>query len=275
MLIITRYCVIAAVLAACVLTAPAASFDPAADFSLASNPNGPWSYGYALAQDGSLILYTNKGIIERMDVWNKPIQLVTPWIARNSTASAVEWNGTARYEPGALSLHPGPQNQRAILRFTPPSAGQYSVAGFFYGQDFWGPTTTDVHLLLNGASIFDGTITFFGGSVPFNKALTLDNADRLDFVVGFGGNSFYYDSTGLSALIENEPGPRLFYRRLEGAGLELSWTTNTTGFRLETTSALGLEPWVEVESPVNVQGAVFAVSVDMAPTRRFFRLTKP
>jgi hypothetical protein len=200
--------------------AHSASFDPAADFSLAGNPNGPWSYGYSQTPGGPLILHATSGGGDGLEFWNTDISIGLPWVVRNSTTTPVNWAGTTVFAPGALSLHPGPNGQMAILRFTVPSTGQYSIDGAFFGQDYVGPTTTDVHVLLNGTSIFDGVVSDFGTSQPFNTTLALASGSYLDFVVGFGSNQTYlYDSTGLSVLITPVPEPRALALAGVAAGL--------------------------------------------------------
>jgi hypothetical protein len=189
------------------------SYDPAADFSLSGNPNGPWSYGYAQTLGGPLIVHATSGSGGGLDFWNTDISIGLPWVVRNSTAAPINWAGTTVFAPGALSLHPGPNGQVAVLRFTVPAAGQYLVNGSFFGQDYVGPTTTDVHLLVNGTSIFNDVVSDFGVNHSFNTTLTLAAGSQLDFAVGFGPitpnvyDSYYYDSTGLSALITLVPEP--------------------------------------------------------------------
>ena len=201
---------IAAAMAVSLTVAHSASFDPAADFSLAGNPNGPWSYGYSQTLGGPLILHTTSGSDGGLDFWNTDISIGLPWVARNTTATPINWAGTTVFAPGALSIHPGPNGQVAIVRFTVPATGQYSVNGVFFGQDHVGPTTTDVHLLLNGTSIFDGVVADFGTSQPFNTTLALAAGSHLDFAVGFGSNQTYlYDSTGLAATITAVPEPTI------------------------------------------------------------------
>ena len=195
-------------LSTAVVSAASFSYDPAADFSLSGNPNGPWSYGYAQTLGGPLIVHATSGSGGGLDFWNTDISIGLPWVVRNSTAAPINWAGTTVFSPGALSLHPGPNGQVAILRFTVPAAGQYLVNSSFFGQDYVGPTTTDVHLLVNGTSIFNDAVSDFGVNHPFNTTLTLAAGSQLDFAVGFGSNGNYlYDSTGLSALITLVPEP--------------------------------------------------------------------
>jgi hypothetical protein len=199
---------IAAAMILSLAVARSASFDPAVDFSLAGNPNGPWSYGYSQLLGGPLILHVASGSGGGLDYWNTDISIGLPWIVRNSTATAVNWAGTTVFAPGALSLHPGPQGEVEVLRFTVPSAGQYLVSGAFFGLDYVGPTTTDVHILLNGSSIFDDVVSDYGSNHPFSTTLTLTAGSQLDFAVSFGSNQTYlYDSTGLTATITQVPEP--------------------------------------------------------------------
>lgn len=205
---LVRPAAIAAALVLSVTVAQATTYDPTADFSLAGNPNGPWSYGYSLTLGGPLIPHASSGSGGGLDYWNTPISIGLPWVARNTTAAPINWAGTTVFAPGALSLHPGPSGEVAILRFTVPAAGQYLITGSFFGQDYIGTTTTDVHLLLNGTSIFDDTVSDFSVNHAFNTTVTLAAGAQLDFAVGFGSNGNYlYDSTGLSGLITLVPEP--------------------------------------------------------------------
>jgi len=211
---------IAAAMAVSLTVAYPATFDPAADFSFAANPNGPWSYGYSQTLGGSLILHTTSGGGSGLDFWNTEISIGLPWVVRNSSASPVNWSGTTVFAPGALSLHPGPQGEVEVLRFTVPSDGQYQISGEFFGQDYVGPTTTDVHILLNGASIFDDVVSDYAISHPFSTTLMLGSGSHLDFAVGFGSNQTYlYDSTGLSAAITLVPEPTMLTFAGVAAGL--------------------------------------------------------
>jgi len=86
-----------------------------------------------------------------------------------------------------------------------------SITGFFEGIDP-APTTTDVHVLLDGGThLFDGNISSFNAPLPFNLTRILAAGDTIDFAVGVGTDgSFAFDSTGLSATIvpsSSVPGP--------------------------------------------------------------------
>ena len=91
-----------------------------------------------------------------------------------------------------------------MIRWTAPSAGSVKVSGSFYRLDQF--ATTDVHLLKNGTSIFDGTVNS-PGPTPFSLGQDVLLGDTIDFFVGYGNGSYFNDSTGLSATIVVQPVP--------------------------------------------------------------------
>jgi hypothetical protein len=106
-------------------------------------------------------------------------------------------------------MHPGPQDQYSVIRFTAPNAGTFVLATSFTGIDV-DQTTTDVHVLHDGSSIFNGNVHGFGsGSGPsFTTTLTLHAGDTIDFAVGYGADGNYFnDSTGISATLSSVPEP--------------------------------------------------------------------
>ena len=112
--------------------------------------------------------------------------------------------------PGQLAFHPGPQDEYGVIRFTAPTAGTFLLSSSFTGLDFAGPTSSDVHVLLDGSVIFNGFVNGFGaGSGPsFASRLTLAAGDTVDFAVGYGSNGTYFnDSTGLTATLSSVPEP--------------------------------------------------------------------
>jgi hypothetical protein len=177
-------------------------YDAAADFSPSNNPNGVWSYGVSTTLGGSMSLYTSASDLSGMDFWNNSgVTWDPPWVGHNGTGSPINFSSVT-VGPGQLGFHPGANGEISIVRFTAPAAGQYALSSSFSGLDHVGPTTTGVHVLLNGASIFDGAVNGFGpGSGPsFATTLTLAAGNTVDFAVDFGTDGTYnFDSTGLSA----------------------------------------------------------------------------
>lgn len=181
-------------------------FDVADDFSIASNPNGAWSYGFASSLGGPFTRFTNKttGLFNpNFRAWGHNVEF-HPFVAYNSAATNQQGSGL-NLDAGTIGFHPGRgfPGLFGVIRWTSPSAGDFDVAAAFQGRDPRG-TTTDVHILLNDVSLLDGVINraFGPGSGPsYSDILSLNAGDTIDFVVGNGGNNFFNDSTGLDATI--------------------------------------------------------------------------
>jgi len=189
------------------LAAPAQTFDPALQFSTTANPNGNWSYGYSTNLGSAFILYDSIGsnIINgiELDVWTRPSGF--PSLYHNPTVNLYA-NVSQQIGAGTFGFHPGPNGEYSDLRFSAPTGGHYLVQGNFFGQDVH-PTSTDVHLLVNGVFVFDGYVNAFGTGPNFLVAKTLKATDLVDFVVGDGGNGYGFDSTGLAATLTLVPPP--------------------------------------------------------------------
>ena len=184
-------------------------FDAAADFSGASNPNGAWSYGHASTLGGAMTQYTIAASFAGNPDISGWLGLLPghlagePVVVKNMTG-AVQTAGGMRLSPGQLALHPGGLGQLSVVRWTAPAAGDYSVKAVFDSADWIRGATTDVHVLHNGAAIFNGVVSggFGPGTGPtFMDTISLGAGDTIEFVVGFGNGSFFNDSTALAAQI--------------------------------------------------------------------------
>ena len=182
----------------------AQTFNPAVEFSATNNPNGNWSYGYSTTLGGSLILHTSHTQFNGIDAWNTDISLGDPLVGHNSTAQSITY-GSVTVGPGQLWLHPGPNDQKAVLRFAVTNGGHYLVQGSFFGED---TTSTDVHVLVDSVSMFDGLVNGYGSSTSFTVRGTVVTGDIIDFAVGYGANNnYFHDSTGLSVILTLVPPP--------------------------------------------------------------------
>jgi len=203
----------------CGKTCLADVFDVAADFSATSNPNGPWCYGWSSTMTSELHVYPQSGNSSGIDFWNDPsnVSLGAPSVAHNPNSYEMDFGGYV-FTPGAFHLHPGPSGEYSHALWTAPFAGIGDVAATFTGRDRT-PTTTDVHVLLNGTSLFDGSINGFGDSSAISYATTVSvgAGDTLDFAVGFGNGNFFCDNTGVAARIDLIPEPATL--ALMGLGL--------------------------------------------------------
>src|SRR5271166_5060477 len=169
-------------------------FNAASDFSLNSNPNGVWSYGYSTTLGGPFLLYTSSStsVAGNPDwiTWQANIGVNgTPDIFKNTAATDEQTEG-ANLEPGELALHPGPDGEISIARWTAPGAESISLSTTFTGRDNVNGTTTDVHVFRNGSSLFDREVTGFGpgSDQSFTTSLAVQQGDTIDFAVGFGSD---------------------------------------------------------------------------------------
>lgn len=185
--------------------------DFSADFSATTNPAGAWAYGYTATPGGPLTLatqLTRYGSGLEVAAWS-PTGTAWPTIALNESSGAVSFGAGNAITLAASQglLHPGPAGEFADVRYTVQSAGEAVLAVAFSGVDATG-TTTDVHVLLNGVSLFDDVISGFGDTGNFSTTRTFAAGDVLEFAVGFGANGNYVDdSTGFRATLSTVPLP--------------------------------------------------------------------
>jgi len=169
-------------------------YDFVADYSTTvGNPNGVWKYGYEASNGGALVLYT----AHSSNAWLGNIGGDgTPAIWKNDTSSPAF--GVA---PGQVSLHPGPQNQPSIARWTAPSgiASSIQIDGQFFAGDS-GSMQVGIFKNNNWASpLFQ--VTDHGS---FSLTQTVAAGDTIDFAV----YAWYaYGNTPLSARITATTAP--------------------------------------------------------------------
>lgn len=167
--------------------------------------SGVWNYGYTAGPAATAVtLYPNaavdgsRGSTER---WNDNSIDVVPAIFRNPSTSSVGYTGVIQ-PPELLNLHPGPNGQRSVVRWTAPRAGTFLVHGLFQGISTIG-TTTDAKILRNETeTLFDEVVNGYRVQKPFSFTVTVSAGDGIDFSVGWGTNdSASSDSTGLVVTI--------------------------------------------------------------------------
>lgn len=189
---------------ACSLSAGAAGAAPmtwnaASDFST-SQSGGAWSYGTTgTSLDGAFNAFTQSASIPGYDYWSG-----TSYAQIGKAGPFGFASGTVSVPAGSLNVSPGSSGEYAVLRFTAQTAGAYLISAAFWGDDFVGPTTTDVHVRSNGSELFAGDIASYGqaNGLAWSGPIVLAAGQALDFAVGYGANKTYnYDNTGLSVSI--------------------------------------------------------------------------
>ncbi len=194
----------------------AVTYDAAMDFSLNSNPNGVWSYGYSTMLGGAFVsddenVQDSNGLF----IWrNASLDPNGPNFAFNPTASPIIIDDTATggtdhmvWNPYQLSMTEGSGGEYCVLRFSPPESGEYQVQGAFSSVDKYYGAKTDVHVLLNGTSFFDSVVYGIDSVTGFDQTLQVNAGDTVDFAVGLGDYGWGWDTTGLSATITTVPEP--------------------------------------------------------------------
>ena len=128
-----------------------------------------------------------------------------PCVTCNPTAE-VRTAANIRWDPGRLAFHPGPKGEYSVVRWTAPESGPVSVHAAFLAIDR--DTTTDVHVLHQGRSVFDGLVNLRGQGkkTSFDDKLTVAKGNTLDFVVGWGNEAYQCDSTGLQVTLKYASG---------------------------------------------------------------------
>jgi hypothetical protein len=186
----------------------AGRYDAAPDFSATDNPNGIWSYGWSPSLGGAFVQDTSHRNVSGIDFWmGEQAGDGNPSVSHNGTTNPIT-PGSMTWQPGQLGFHPGPNGEDAVVRWTAPRAGALSLGAAFSGLDFVGPTSTDVHVLHNGATLFDGEVLDFGAGPSFDTTVVVAAGDTIDFAVGYGSDgNFSCDTTGLDAFISYNDSP--------------------------------------------------------------------
>jgi hypothetical protein len=185
---------------------PLAASNIVTDFSTIFNPNGQYQYGAESTLGGAFSLNTTMVSGAGYAGWSGISGM--PLILTNTSGSEFT-TGTVTYSTDYLNLHPASDDTYAVLRYIVTVPGLYQISGAYRGQDTNG-TSTDVHILVNGASAFDAEVTGYldPSKQTFSLLSALNANDTIDFAVGFGADgSYFYDSTGLQGTIAAVPSP--------------------------------------------------------------------
>jgi hypothetical protein len=190
-----------------------ASWEIAGQFNATKNPYEVWTYGYINEPDckGTMIPFKNKtsnSFMNRsIDQWQRGTTLDANDLPMVGQSKGDTLLAPLKWSPNGISMHPGPQGQCAVVRFTAPAAGNYRFMGRFWAQNVSSSgTDTDVTVAINNLGT-PSNIKALGGA-PTNKpfmatGISLKVGDTIDFKVGANGN-FINDSTGLHGYIQRD-----------------------------------------------------------------------
>jgi len=179
-------------------------FDLSRDFSIASNPNGVWSYGWKSTLDGLFSLLDSSTMSTSdndvpVEVWQLAPGQIPGFMYNATTNTALANAGQSIMPPGSLLFGPGfdgwPQNF-GVARFTVPPKGnglyllKSRVRPFLDGDR---SGDTDFHITLNGTEVFGRFLGPTEGT-GYTNTLALRDGDSLDFMVGRGADGRAYGS---------------------------------------------------------------------------------
>jgi hypothetical protein len=197
------------------------SADAVADFTIASDSSGDWSYGWSrspVAAPFTCHSELKEDFFPGID-----------WRGSSQVASdlGIMHNRTGMVAPGIpptytiphdmLHMHPGAGGEYDVVRWTCPRSGRYAIRGRFAGLDTQTHIAdSDVDVVVNSSvSLFKvrmptvtPVLSGIGSELPFTfDNIRLTSGDTVDFVVGVGpSRSHGADSTGLQAKINEEGG---------------------------------------------------------------------
>ena len=191
------------VLAAAVFAAPLQAqivYNATTDFSITNgNPNDVWSYGWMPTSFNNFNIYTNHSLnaLASSPQWYGWGGDWTPGIWKNA--------GTTAYgvPTGWLSLHPGPETEPCVLRWTSPLLGSARIQGRFLAGD---SGSMLVAVRMNGQAVWQAV-----DSGAFDLLESIVPGVTVDFVV-YGG--YYSGNTPIEAIISLTPsGGAIFLRQ--------------------------------------------------------------
>jgi hypothetical protein len=185
------------------------------DFSIAGNPNGAWTYGYA--GGGTFNTYTTTVTNGNGFGWFGYLAGDgTPAIWKNTSGTTL--NGVA---DGQVSLHPGPGNQASIARWTATTAETITLNGQFFTGDSGAMLVGIFQNATYNAGGQPTSTALWSNYSPFNLSVAVLPGDTIDFDV-YG--AYFSGNTPLSATISDssaaipEPSSLIVFGGLGGLG---------------------------------------------------------
>jgi hypothetical protein len=177
------------------------TYDPAADFSLTLNPNGPWTFGYTSALGGPFVIYDVTKVNEHINYWYRadhPNAPLPPEVGYNPSEAFTQ-PGDASWTANGFHLHPGPDGTFSVARWTAATSGLFKVNAVFSLAD---NGATSVHLLHNSVQLFSDVLVGRDDSRSYTTVISVIAGDTVDFSVGPSGD-YFNDSTALVATISD------------------------------------------------------------------------
>ncbi len=147
------------------------------------------------------------GAYSKVHLWTSATG-TEPWIVLNPEGQPVPTPFGFAWPPRQVCLHPGQYGEFSTARWTAPNSGQVTISARFTGLPMGMPATTDVHVLYRGKPLFDGLLNVGShtNSAVYSGRIVVAQGDTIDFVVGFGNQTYASDTTSLEASIQFDSG---------------------------------------------------------------------
>ena len=220
MAVLTRTLFGAALLAASGLCSAVTTYDATAQFDSNNNPSalGGWSYGSSSGLGGAFTLMQTIYVSNpSFKGWSFSQTSDYPDVIKNTSGSVYTDPQGAFIPKDALTLAPGQgltAGKNAVVRWTAPASGPYAIDSVFTGVWDHANSFGDVHVLVNGSSIFSGSIDR-QTSTSFSGTRMLLVGDVVDFSLGQSVPNEWARSI-LGATISVVPEPAAFLLFLTG-----------------------------------------------------------
>jgi hypothetical protein len=165
---------------------------------VAIGPVTNWSYGWKNTPTGDFTLFQGRFTFVGLPAWYSGTQGYPYAVFNNTNKAAVVSGKDFRLPRNQIMLHPSNDGRLAAVRWVAESSGAYQIQGLFEGLETCGYRS--VYVVVNSAVVFKQTNS--GTAVnPFSFQYDLTAGNTVDFEVDDGGNQYYCDGVGLSALI--------------------------------------------------------------------------
>jgi hypothetical protein len=188
---------------------PPTYFNPASDFAADKNPAGVWSYG-KMAADGVFQPYDTQHQDQGVQGWKMgPIPDSAGSLLFNPTDKTVRIAGTIDLPSKGLSMHPGQNHIRCVLRWTAPKDGTATGSGAILGYSNVGGTPQTVMTIAAGSETLATSRLNHEGKPNrdnFQFQRQVKTGDTIDFRLDYPGG-FFCLTTGLDVTITLQATP--------------------------------------------------------------------
>ena len=170
------------------------------DFSLASNPNGPWAYGI-IGNDGIFKPFSTPGQTPDdkgvpVDLWYNPV--TSDAIFHNQNDFTIISNGGEGVHPAnSVWFHPplATDERWAAVRFTVSKSGHYAIRATFTKVLHTLGNDVDLRIQRNGVDLFSDVLSAGEEPSAFATKLRLQAGDSIGFLIGDSGDGTFGDAT--------------------------------------------------------------------------------